>query len=107
MYSQLVGGADADLFIDGLIVDIKTTKTLKLTRRHYNQVIGYYILDMVDNQGRSSFEGVGIYYSRHGILHVVKKEEFADGITPEFLDWFVERAMEHFHPTLAQQQVDS
>ena len=98
-----VGGADADLFMDGLIVDIKTTMTLKLTRRHYNSVIGYYILDMLANQGKSKFEGVGIYYSRYGILHIVKKKEFADGMTKEFLDWFVERAMELPHRDLSQQ----
>ncbi|MDA7959497.1 MAG: hypothetical protein MPJ08_02055 [Nitrosopumilus sp.] len=106
MYSQLVGGADADLFMDGLIVDIKTTKTLKLTRPHYNQIVGYYILDMLENKGRGMSEGVGIYYSRHGILHVVKKEEFVDGMTVEFLDWFMRRAMEQFHPDPARQPAD-
>lgn len=104
-WSQLVGNADADLFIDGLIVDIKTTKHLRLTRQHYNQVIGYYILDMLKN-GRGRSEGVGIYYARHGILHVVKKEEFLGGITREFLDWFKRRAMEEFHPELARQPAD-
>ena len=92
--------------MDGLIVDIKTTKTLKLTRPHYNQIVGYYILDMLENEGRGMSEGVGIYYSRHGILHVVKKEEFVDGMTEEFLNWFMRRAMEQFHPDPAQQQVD-
>jgi hypothetical protein len=41
--SRLVGGADADLLIDDALIDIKTTKSLKLDRDYFNQIIGYYI----------------------------------------------------------------
>ena len=42
--SRLVGGADADLLIDDALIDIKTTKSLKLSRDYFNQLIGYYTL---------------------------------------------------------------
>lgn len=38
--SQLVGGADADLIVDDMLVDLKTTKFLSFTQEHYNQLIG-------------------------------------------------------------------
>jgi len=42
--SNLVGGADADLFIDNTLIDIKTTKDPKFTRLFFNQIMGYVIL---------------------------------------------------------------
>ncbi|KKM98827.1 hypothetical protein LCGC14_1153970, partial [marine sediment metagenome] len=40
--SVMVGGADADLVIDGMLIDIKTTKIFQMKREYYDQLIGYY-----------------------------------------------------------------
>ena len=42
--SGLVGGADADIILDNQIIDMKTTKFLKLKEQDFHQLIGYYIL---------------------------------------------------------------
>ncbi len=34
--SHLIGGADADLCIDGMLIDIKTTKNFDLSRKYFN-----------------------------------------------------------------------
>ena len=62
-----VGGADADLILDGCLVDIKTT-----VRRDLNkfglwvyQLLGYCLLDYSDQH---RINGVGFYMSRQGVL---------------------------------------
>ena len=35
--SNLVGGADADIILDDMLIDIKTTKAISFTQEHYNQ----------------------------------------------------------------------
>lgn len=76
--SQLVGGADADLIVDDMLVDIKTTKFLSFTQEQYNQLIGYYILSKLGKINESEdipISKIGIYFSRHGILHTISAEE--------------------------------
>src|SRR5205807_8307460 len=52
--SRLVGGADADLVIDGMLIDIKTVKNFELTRDQFNQLMGYFALHELSgfNSGR-------------------------------------------------------
>jgi len=99
--STLVGGADADLVIDANIIDIKTTKNFDLPRTILDQVLGYYVLHCIGSVGeirpKHEITGVGIYYSRHGYLHVVSLEEFINPKTfPKFLKWFEKRAKQAF-----------
>ena len=42
--SLLVSGADADVIVDDMLIDIKTTKKMDFTRDYFNQLVGYYIL---------------------------------------------------------------
>lgn len=95
--SALVGGADADLLIDNALIDIKTTKYLKFQRDYFNQLIGYYVLHRIGRVNEPTLQPevsrVGIYFSRHGILHmldlrnIVHEETFSD-----FVNWFIARA---------------
>jgi hypothetical protein len=76
--SQLVGGADADLIVDDMLVDLKTTKFLSFTQEHYNQLIGYYILSKLGKVNESEdipISKIGIYFSRHGILHTISAKD--------------------------------
>lgn len=72
--SELVGGADADLIVDDLLVDIKTYRELRLTPEMLRQLVGYYVLLALSGEasGRPfAFERIqrlGIYFSRHGYL---------------------------------------
>lgn len=95
--SELVGGADADLLIDGTLIDIKTTKNLEFMREQFNQLVGYFILNRISGQ-MGSIKGVtisrmGIYYSRYGILHLLPTDmiDRKEGL-PQFVSWFVSRA---------------
>jgi hypothetical protein len=94
--SNLVGGADADLLIDDLLIDIKTKKELTLERDEFNQLIGYYTLYKIDGidgaPPQHPVRRVGIYFSRYAYLHVIPVEEVIDESKfPQFLGWFEER----------------
>ena len=90
--SELVGGADADLIIDDLLVDIKTTKYLSFTQEQYNQLIGYYILSKLGKINESEtipISKIGIYFSRHGVLHTISAKEIEEHTNfPKFVDSF-------------------
>ncbi len=62
--SPLLGGADADLIVDGRLLDIKTTIDPKITPAHLWQVLGYALADFSDCYGITE---VGLYFSRQGI----------------------------------------
>ena len=70
--SRLVGGADADIIMDGVLIDIKTTKYLDFKRDYFDQLIGYYILTRIggiDGIDRNpEIKELGIYFSRPGKL---------------------------------------
>ena len=95
--SQLVGGADADLVIDNVLIDIKTTTQLEFKRDHFNELIGYYALyklgGIPDAPIEPKIENLGIYYSRYGELYtfpvvsVIQASNF-----PSFIEWFKRRA---------------
>ncbi len=99
--SSLVKGADADLIIDDLLIDIKTVKELDLQRRDFNQLVGYYILSKIDQlkgvQLPYNIKRLGIYFSRHAYLYTFDVEEVVDEQRlPEFLEWFQLRAGRSF-----------
>jgi hypothetical protein len=95
--SRLVGGADADLLIDDALIDIKTTKSLKLNRDYFNQIIGYYILFKIGGVDNALYvpkvERIGIYYSRYGELYTIPiRTVLNEERLPLFMEWFRERA---------------
>jgi len=91
--SELVGGADCDLVIDDLLVEIKTSKYFQVERSHFDQLIGYYFLSKIggiDGAPKGhEVKRLGIYFSRHGYLwtfqvgDVIKMEQLA-----RFTTWF-------------------
>ena len=94
--SNLVGGADADLIIDDTLIEIKTTKDFKLARHDYSQVMGYYVLSEIWNEGgddtpKPKISKIDIYFSRYGYLHTMPVRKLA----PEFLNWFKQKARQH------------
>jgi hypothetical protein len=105
--SGLVGGADADLLIDGVLIDIKTTKKLEFTREQYNQLVGYYILNRISGQMATKrgvgISTMGIYYSRYGSLHLIPTDVIADKENlSEFIAWFTNRARVEYPADLSR-----
>lgn len=95
--SKLVGGADMDLLLDNALIDIKTTKFLKLKRDYLNQLIGYYILFLIggidDAPPKAKVEFIGVYYSRHGLLYKIPIREVVGKCDlQKFILWFKKRA---------------
>lgn len=91
--SRLVGGADADLIIDGTLIDLKVTKHLKLEREYLNQTLGYYILSLIGGINQDPLirpiQNIGIYFARHCQLWKSPLTNFANEKTfDDFKDWF-------------------
>ena len=64
--SNIVGGAEADIVADGILVDIKTTNKPTFTLEHFRQLAGYATLQRM--AGRPDFREVGVYLARYGEL---------------------------------------
>lgn len=99
--SNMVGGADADLIIDDTLIEIKTTKTLQMKREVYNQLIGYYTLYRIAGingmSENNEIRKLGVYFSRHGYLHLYKIEDIiSETKFPAFIGWFKERAIQQY-----------
>jgi hypothetical protein len=91
--SELVGGADADLLIDGTLIDIKTNRHLELGRDVFNQIVGYYFLSLIGGvdgcRGKAMVAEVAIYFARFGVLHRIPVSSFMDNNRlPAHLAWF-------------------
>jgi hypothetical protein len=93
-----VGGADADLIIDGLLIDVKVTKDFKFTLKYFRQLMGYYVLSVLNKKYEHGYDDaydidrIGIYFARHGYLHVLNLQDIVNADTfPTFLEWFETR----------------
>lgn len=91
-----VQGADADLIIDGTIIDIKTTNEIRVSSAHLRQLAGYAVLAKEGGAEigggrvwRDPIDRVGVYFSRHGALATWSLDEiFPDGGFSRFTDAF-------------------
>lgn len=88
--------AVADLLIDDMIIEIKTTKNLRVNRDDFNQLVAYYLL-LKSKGSRESprksrdVESLGIYYSRYGyLLKIDPKYLMKQSQVPSLIRW-VER----------------
>jgi len=63
--SEDVGGADADLIVDGCLIDIKTTTRVEIRSVWLWQLLGYALLDYSNEYG---IRAVGLYLARQGLL---------------------------------------
>ena len=73
--SRHVGSADADLIVDGTLIDIKCTIKSEIRADWLRQVLGYVLLDHSD---RYRITGIGIYMARQGLLFRWDLEEALD-----------------------------
>lgn len=108
--SSMVGGADADVLIDGTLIDVKATKKSHLEDSWWHQLVGYAILtdveqtlakhedELPENVGADplpEIESVGIYFARHGVLWTVPADRVYGYHDYEALRaWFVKTALD-------------
>jgi hypothetical protein len=81
--SILLGGADADLIIDGILLELKTTKAATPARPELWQLAGYALADLDDEYGICK---VGFYFGRHGSAITWPVGEFFDQLAGEHVD---------------------
>jgi len=101
--SRLVGGADADLLIDDLLIDIKATEKLDFKTTFFHQLMGYVVLHEIARVGdlkpNPPLTKAGIYFARHAHLHVFQLDAVIDRDSfPEFVRWFKERTANEYPP---------
>ena len=98
--SVLVGGADCDILMDDTLIDVKTTKTLRLERRHFNQLVGYYILFTIGGitgAPSATIKNIGVYFSRYSKLYTIPVTTLTENSNfSEFRTWFINKAKEVF-----------
>lgn len=85
------GGADADLMLDDLLIEVKATKHLSLDGTYLQQLTGYLVLDRLS--GTVGSEGpihrLGVYFARHGVLQVIPVQDaYRPGLLPQLVSWF-------------------
>ena len=92
----VLGGvkADADLIVDDLLIDIKTSRkdmTPMLPLQDFCQLMGYFALTEV--AGTHRVRRLGIYYARYGYLFEfpIPRARSGSGGRPVFLEWFRKR----------------
>ena len=78
--SMDIGGADADMIVDGTLIDIKTTTKQEINPDWLRQILGYTLLDYSD---RYQINAISLYMSRQGILCQWDLEEALQVLRPE------------------------
>jgi hypothetical protein len=77
--SMLIGGADADVLIDDLLIEVKTTAVLEIKATDWRQLFGYAALNehfpIGDDGVRRPIRRLGVYFARYGLLHTWSIEE--------------------------------
>lgn len=101
--SMMLGGADADLLVDDLLIEVKTTAMLKIRTEDWRQIIAYAALNehfpIGGGRDRVAIRRLGFYFSRYGYLASWGLEELVDPATfAAFAEWLRDYACEaHAH----------
>lgn len=111
LVASIVGGADADMIVDGTLVDLKTTTQATFKVDYWRQLVGYLILvdihddlcqmGLYDSVGLADdpscrplpdIDDFGVYYARHGELSTSPAEAIYGAENyAEFKSWFVDK----------------
>ena len=81
--SRMVGGADADIYIDGVIYDFKVHRENKWRIADARQLMGYFLLDSIAKDAKDSHNmlkdnevnKVAIYSARYGEIFYYNLEQ--------------------------------
>lgn len=75
--SKIVGGADVDLITGNTMIDIKTTKRIKLGDYEWGQLVGYAVLAEIERGNDISFpriDRLGLYFSRYAYIWTIDSQ---------------------------------
>jgi hypothetical protein len=94
--SIAIGGADADLIIDDLLLDIKVRKDGLIHTDDFHQLIGYYLLCQIGGLDgvhcTPTVERLGFYFARYGLLTAWPVAELVGTIPlADSTKWFRDR----------------
>lgn len=84
-----LGGADADLILDRLLLEVKASKAVTLRSAVVWQLVGYLLADTDDVLG---IDRVGLYFARHGLLWTFPVSWFLARLAGHEVDLAVVRA---------------
>lgn len=94
-HGHRVFGADGDLLIDDLLVDVKVAQENKLRGEYLQQLTGYLALERLGGivgAGGQPIRRLGIYFARHGILQTwAVAEIYKPGALPPLVTWLDEQ----------------
>ncbi|MEJ2248838.1 MAG: hypothetical protein P8Y70_06520 [Candidatus Lokiarchaeota archaeon] len=89
-------GAEPDLIINDLMIDVKTTIDSKFKREFLNQLLGYYIyyrlFGLKGYPPDKQIKRIGIYFSRYGYLSEYNVEDIINETSfLEICEWFIKK----------------
>ena len=73
------------IIVDDMLVDIKCTKNLRIVRDDFNQIVGYYVLHLMDKNGQKARPKIRklwrVPLARYGCLVVYPVSDIANSDT--------------------------
>jgi hypothetical protein len=102
--------ADADLLLDDMLIELKTTAKLQVTAPHWRQLIGYAALNehfpFDGSEQPVSIRRVGFYFSRYGYLASWPLTELVDLVKfAAFAAWLRDYATERCEAQLEAERI--
>lgn len=91
--STYIGGADADILLDKMLIEVKTVQGFDSYKQFINQLVGYYILNRQDSCQSTgvNIQKVGLYFSRYASMQVFSIDEIiTDKKVDELGKWMKE-----------------
>jgi hypothetical protein len=96
--SHAVGGADADLIVGDLLLDVKTSKQGRIQAEDLDQLLGYFLLARHERRADRQFplvQRLGLYYARFAHTVIVDGTDWTSHpLFPATETWFFARAEE-------------
>ena len=98
IWGQRIGGAEADIYIDGGLYDFKSRMDTGYHSQDVMQLWGYYLLHQMnaegicggtldeDDLGDNKIERLCIYYSRYGVIHCCPAPKVDTALLESFAD---------------------
>lgn len=93
----MVGGADADLIIDDMLIDLKSVQKAGMKRPDFDQLMGYFLLNEVggitEYEEKREINKIAVYTSRFSELMVLNVDDVFDFIhLQDMKKWIVNTA---------------
>ena len=99
-FSAMVGGADADLIIDGTLIDLKVTRNDKIERDYFRQLVSYAILARAardDGEDTPGLHTMGVYFARHAHFHSLPLGAiYGHPEYQQIASWYLDHAAEKY-----------